>query len=129
MNDQLLALRNQIDALDDQVLRLLNERARLAQAVGHLKNGIIYKRDAEGNAMVFKDTGTEARSTMAHYYGGQTAAALKAGDGAELKSLLREQSQMARDPQAFKAHQEAKAKAAAEAKAAEEEAAKNKAAK
>jgi hypothetical protein len=57
---------------------------------------------------------------MAHYYGGQTAAALKAGDGAELKSLLREQGQMARDPQAFlKAHEERKAAAAA-AKAARE---------
>ena len=51
MNDQLLALRNQIDALDDQVLRLLNERARLAQAVGHLKNGIIYKPEREAQVV------------------------------------------------------------------------------
>ena len=70
--------------------------------------------------MVFKDTGAEARSTMAHYYGGQTAAALKAGDGAELKSLLREQGQMARDPQAFLKAQEERKVAAAAAKAARE---------
>ena len=78
------------------------------------QSGAIYKLNADGNATVFNDTGAEARSTMAHYYGGQTAAALKAGDGAELKSLLREQSQMARDPQAFiKAQEERKAAAAA----------------
>ncbi len=51
MNEQLLNLRNQIDALDDQVLRLLNERARLAQAVGHLKNGIIYKPEREAQVV------------------------------------------------------------------------------
>ncbi|KAF0100718.1 MAG: pheA [bacterium] len=51
MSEQLLALRRQIDAVDDQVLRLLNERARLAQAVGHLKNGIIYKPEREAQVV------------------------------------------------------------------------------
>lgn len=51
MSEQLLALRQQIDAVDDQVLRLLNERARLAQAVGHLKNGIIYKPEREAQVV------------------------------------------------------------------------------
>ena len=51
MNSELLNLRNQIDAVDDQVLRLLNERARLAQAVGHLKNGIIYKPEREAQVV------------------------------------------------------------------------------
>ena len=97
---------------------LRDQLERSQDGTFHDQNGIIYKRDAEGNAMVFKDTGAEARNTMAHYYGGQTATALKAGDGAELKSLLREQGQMARDPQAFlKAQEErrAAAKAAREA--------------
>jgi len=51
MSEQLLALRQQIDAVDDEVLRLLNERARLAQAVGHLKNGIIYKPEREAQVV------------------------------------------------------------------------------
>ena len=99
---------------------LRDQLERSQDGTFHDQNGIIYKRDAEGNAMVFKDTGTEARATMAHYYGGQTAAALKAGDGAELKSLLREQGQMARDPQAFLKAQEERRAAAAAAKAARE---------
>ncbi len=51
MSDQLLALRRQIDAVDDQVLRLLNERARLAQEIGHLKNGVIYKPEREAQVV------------------------------------------------------------------------------
>ena len=84
------------------------------------QSGAIYKLNADGNATIFNDTGAEARATMAHYYGGQTAAALKAGDGAELKSLLREQNQMPRDPQAFLKAQEERKAAAAAAKAARE---------
>jgi chorismate mutase/prephenate dehydratase len=51
MSDELLSLRNQIDAVDDQVLRLLNERARLAQTIGHLKNGIVYKPEREAQVV------------------------------------------------------------------------------
>jgi len=51
MSEELLSLRNQIDAVDDQVLRLLNERARLAQAVGHVKNGIVYKPEREAQVV------------------------------------------------------------------------------
>ncbi|MEW6678384.1 MAG: prephenate dehydratase [Pseudomonadota bacterium] len=51
-NRQTLAsLRDQIDALDGQVLELINQRARLAQAVGHLKNGIIYKPEREAQVV------------------------------------------------------------------------------
>jgi chorismate mutase/prephenate dehydratase len=49
--DELLRLRDQIDALDAQVLALINERGRLAQAVGHLKNGIIYKPEREAQVV------------------------------------------------------------------------------
>lgn len=36
-DDKLLPLRNQIDAIDTQVLELLNQRAKVAQEVGHIK--------------------------------------------------------------------------------------------
>jgi chorismate mutase/prephenate dehydratase len=49
--DELLRLREQIDTLDDRVLALINERGRLAQAVGHLKNGIIYKPEREAQVL------------------------------------------------------------------------------
>jgi chorismate mutase / prephenate dehydratase len=39
MTDSLKALRDQIDALDQRLVGLLNERARLAQRVGEMKNG------------------------------------------------------------------------------------------
>ncbi len=51
MSDELLSLRNQIDAVDDQMLCLLNERARLAQTIGHLKNGIVYKPEREAQVV------------------------------------------------------------------------------
>jgi chorismate mutase/prephenate dehydratase len=52
MSDKLLELRNRIDALDDQLLQLLNERGRLAQAVGHAKNGApIYRPEREAQVV------------------------------------------------------------------------------
>lgn len=46
MDDKLKPLRDQIDAIDKQILDLLNRRARIAQDVGHVK--------AETNAPVFR---------------------------------------------------------------------------
>src|ERR1043165_8512084 len=46
MNDKLTPLREQIDAIDAQILDLLNQRAAVAQKVGHIK--------AETNAPVFR---------------------------------------------------------------------------
>lgn len=46
MDDKLKPLREQIDAIDGQLLELLNRRARVAQEVGHVK--------AETNAPVFR---------------------------------------------------------------------------
>lgn len=51
MSEKLLSLRDQIDALDDRILALVNERAKLAQAVGHLKNGIVYKPEREAQVI------------------------------------------------------------------------------
>ncbi len=45
-DDKLLPLRQKIDAIDAQILDLLNQRARVAQEVGHVK--------AETNAPVFR---------------------------------------------------------------------------
>lgn len=45
-DDKLKPLRQQIDAIDEQILDLLNQRARVAQQVGHVK--------AETNAPVFR---------------------------------------------------------------------------
>ncbi len=53
MSEELDRLREQIDALDDRILGLVSERARLAQAIGHLKrNGNIYRPERE--AMVVR---------------------------------------------------------------------------
>ena len=38
-DEQIEAVRQRIDALDAQLLQLVNERARLAQEIGHLKQG------------------------------------------------------------------------------------------
>lgn len=46
MNDKLLPLREQIDAIDAQILDLLSQRGKVAQQVGHVK--------AETNAPVFR---------------------------------------------------------------------------
>lgn len=51
MSDELKQLRDQIDALDSQVLELINQRARLAQAIGHLKNGIVYRPEREAQVI------------------------------------------------------------------------------
>lgn len=51
MSDVLGSLRDQIDALDAELLRLLNERAKLAQAVGHIKDGQIYRAEREAQVL------------------------------------------------------------------------------
>ncbi|NWG30898.1 MAG: prephenate dehydratase [Rhodocyclaceae bacterium] len=44
-------LRESIDAIDDEVLRLLSERARLAQQVGEIKRGNIYRPEREAQVL------------------------------------------------------------------------------
>jgi len=52
MEKQLEQLRAQIDALDEQLLKLLNERAKLAQAVGHVKGGsLVYRPEREAQVL------------------------------------------------------------------------------
>lgn len=51
-NISLTDLRARIDAVDDQILALLNERGRLAQAVGHSKNGApVYRPEREAQVL------------------------------------------------------------------------------
>ena len=47
MTDQLKKIRARIDALDDRMLELLNQRAALAQDIGHAKSGAKYRPERE----------------------------------------------------------------------------------
>lgn len=51
MSEALSRLRQQIDALDERILALVNERASLAQAIGHLKNGNVYRPEREAQVV------------------------------------------------------------------------------
>lgn len=53
MNEQeeLGQLREAIDRLDDDVLRLINERARLAHRIGEIKQGNIYRPEREAQVL------------------------------------------------------------------------------
>lgn len=54
MNKQLAAIRTRIDALDEQIVRRLNERLRLAQRIGEIKRGArgrIYVAEREADVL------------------------------------------------------------------------------
>lgn len=51
MSDELKRLREKIDALDDEILKLVNERARLAKKIGGVKNGLIYRPEREAQVL------------------------------------------------------------------------------
>ena len=52
MSEQLKQHRDQIDAIDEQVLKLVNERAKLARAIGSLKDdGVIYRPEREAQVL------------------------------------------------------------------------------
>lgn len=51
MSEALLKLRDRIDAIDAELLRLFNDRAKLAQEVGHIKNGQIYRAEREAQVL------------------------------------------------------------------------------
>lgn len=57
MSDALQKIRQRIDAIDDELLKLLSERARLAQEVGRIKEGNIYRPEREAQVLRrIKDT-------------------------------------------------------------------------
>ncbi len=51
MTDQLKEIRVRIDALDDRIVGLLNERAALAQEIGHAKSGAKYRPEREAQVL------------------------------------------------------------------------------
>jgi chorismate mutase/prephenate dehydratase len=52
MSEQLKQHRDQIDAIDEQVLKLVNERAKLARQIGTLKDdGVIYRPEREAQVL------------------------------------------------------------------------------
>lgn len=52
MSKKLTQLRDQIDRLDDEMLQLVNQRAALAQQIGHLKeNGVVLRPEREAQVL------------------------------------------------------------------------------
>ncbi|MFN3594076.1 MAG: prephenate dehydratase [Thiobacillaceae bacterium] len=51
MDGEIARLRQRIDAIDDRILDLVSERARLAQEIGHLKNGSAYRPEREAQVV------------------------------------------------------------------------------
>jgi chorismate mutase / prephenate dehydratase len=52
MSDLLKQYREKIDAIDEQVLKLVNERAQLAREIGHVKeDGVIYRPEREAQVL------------------------------------------------------------------------------
>jgi chorismate mutase/prephenate dehydratase len=51
MTDTLSTLRRQIDALDERLVKLLSARGRLAQRIGRLKHGPIYRPEREAQIL------------------------------------------------------------------------------
>jgi chorismate mutase / prephenate dehydratase len=51
VSEDLGALRESIDRIDTEMLRLLNQRAEVAQKIGHLKSGVAYKPEREAEVL------------------------------------------------------------------------------
>lgn len=52
MTDLLKQFREKIDAIDSQILKLVNERAKLAREIGHVKeDGVIYRPEREAQVL------------------------------------------------------------------------------
>ncbi len=52
MNEKLIQCRDKIDQIDNQMLQMLNQRAALAQQIGHLKdNGVVLRPEREAQVL------------------------------------------------------------------------------
>lgn len=73
MSDRLKKFRVQIDALDDQLLQLFNERAALAQDVGKMKgSAVVYRPEREAQVLrrlTENNPGPLSAKTIAHLFG------------------------------------------------------------
>ena len=72
MSDHLKKFRAQIDALDDQLLQLFNDRAQLAQDVGKIKGGsVVYRPEREAQVLrrlTENNPGPLPAQTIAHLF-------------------------------------------------------------
>ncbi len=71
MSDPLKTIRVRIDALDDKISDLLNERAALAQQIGHVKNGVKYRPEREAQILQrlsARSRGPLPRAALARLY-------------------------------------------------------------
>ncbi len=51
MSDELQNLRAEIDGIDDELLKLISRRAQLAQTIGRLKQGSVYRPEREAQVL------------------------------------------------------------------------------
>jgi chorismate mutase / prephenate dehydratase len=74
MSDQLKQHRDQIDAIDEQLLKLVNERAALARKIGSLKDdGVIYRPEREAQIlrrMQANNAGPLSNEAVSHIFRG-----------------------------------------------------------
>lgn len=71
MSGKLREIRDRIDALDDRIVELLDERARLAQSVGHAKRDDVKfrpEREAQVQRRLAAKVKSFPRSALAHVY-------------------------------------------------------------
>lgn len=77
MAGELKKLRDEIDAIDEHLLKLINERARLAREIGSLKNdGVIYRPEREAQIlrrMQAQNTGPLSNEAVSHIFRGVMA--------------------------------------------------------
>ena len=72
MTDQLKQLRDRIDGIDDEILRLVNDRAQLAREIGGLKvGGACYRPEREAQVvrrLQAKNSGPLPMGAVAHLF-------------------------------------------------------------
>ena len=71
MSDRLNSIRQQIDALDRRLLKLLSSRARLAQRIGRLKQGPAYRPEREAQVVrgiLAENRGPLPDAALAHLF-------------------------------------------------------------
>lgn len=71
MKDKLGTIRKRIDALDARMVKLLSERARLAQRIGELKQGGVYRPEREAQILrrvAAMNPGPLSAATLARLY-------------------------------------------------------------
>lgn len=72
MSEQLKQLRDQIDTIDNELLKLINQRAELAQQIGAIKkSGIVYRPEREAQILtrlIEQNTGPLSNAHVMHLF-------------------------------------------------------------